>query len=88
MHDRLPSVLKRWIDSPLSSMTLLLKGPVGVPFSYPQPTLKMSNTTRPKTWLHRSFMTETNPISTFVDGRACEVFGRDLFSCPTPPGVG
>lgn len=88
MHDRLPSALKRWIDSPLIWMTLLLKGPFGVPFSYPQPSGKMSNPTRQKPWLHSRWMTETNPISTFVDGRSCEVFGRDLFCCTTPPWVG
>ena len=59
-----------------------------LPDGHPQPSGKMSNPTRPKPWLHSRWMTETNPISTFVDGRACEVFGRDLFSCPTPPGVG
>ena len=34
--------------SALIQTTLLLKGPFGVPFSYPQPSGKMSNPTRPK----------------------------------------
>lgn len=34
--------------SALIQTTLLLKGPFGIPFSYPQPSGKMSNPTRPK----------------------------------------